>query len=214
MNVQYRDGTERLLAFATAGLPAHRVAWGAAMRAELATIEDADARRRFARSAAGAAFRLRLGVRVGVGLTTGLAVAGVAFAASRLQLPDGGPGLLGVTAPIPAMLLLLAVVLAAGLSGSLRVATETGLIALASSAVAVFVVLATEGVIWMDRHGVFLLDGDPPRGVVTQLDIALDVFSTGMWIGHLLVWTSALLIGVGIAAVITRPRAGRAIRAA
>jgi hypothetical protein len=50
---------------------------------------------------------------------------------------------------------------------------------------------------------VFLLDGDPPRGVATQLDIALDVFSTEMWIGHLAAWISAL-VSVGAYALLPR----------
>ena len=50
MSRRPQDGAERLLDLATAGLPAHRRAWGAAMRGELAAIDDPAVRRRFAAS--------------------------------------------------------------------------------------------------------------------------------------------------------------------
>ena len=51
-----RDGAERVLALETTGLHGARDRWGAAMRAELASIDDPGQRGRFARSAAGVAF--------------------------------------------------------------------------------------------------------------------------------------------------------------
>ncbi|NHF61844.1 hypothetical protein [Microcella pacifica] len=195
-----RDGAERLLTLGTTGLPAHRAEWGTAMRAELAAIDDPGARRRFARSASFAAFRQGFVIRIGFGLITGVLVAAVALMASRLQLADGAPGLLEVTVPVPAFLLLLAALLSAGLTRSFRIGLETGAVAFIASSIALFTVLATEGLIWMDRHGVFLLDGDPPRGPIDTSAVVFNIFSTGMWVGHLIVWWPALLIGAALGA--------------
>ena len=216
MTPRSRDGAERLLALAAVGLPAHRRAWGVAMRAELAAIADAGDRRRFARSAAVALLGQGLGLRVGLALGSGTLVAVVTAVASRVMLPSGGPGLLGVTVPVPALLLLLVTLVAAGLSRSFRLGIETGLVAMVADFAAVFAVLAVEGPVWMDRHGVFVLDGEPARGEVRTADVILNVFSTGMWAGHVIVWLPAVLIGAALGAWISRrpesPSAGWALR--
>ena len=195
-----RDGAERLLDLATAGLPAYRAEWGEAMRSELASIDDPDARRQFARSAARAALGRGLGITIGFGVGAGLLVAAVVLATSRLQMADGGPGLLDVTVPVPAFILLLVTLLSAALARSFRFGLKTGVLALMTSLAALFAVLATEGIVWMNRHGVFLLDGDPPRGVVDTPDIVFNLFSTGMWVGHLVLWVPAVLIGTALGA--------------
>lgn len=178
------------------------------MHAELATIDDDDARRSFARSAAGAAFRHGFGIRIGFGLVTGLLVAAVTLTASRLQLADGGPGVLGVTVPVPGLLLLLSALLSAVRTRSFRVGLETGAVAFFASALALFSVLAVEGQVWMDRHGVFLLDGEPSGRVIRADEVIFDIFSTGMWIGHLAIWLPAVLIGAAAGAWVGgRPRA-------
>ena len=208
MSRQSRDGADRLLALATAGLPAGRAEWGAAMRAELASLDDDAARRSFARSAAAAAFRHGFGIRIGFGLVTGVLVAAVTLRASRLYLADGGPGVLDVTVPVPALLLLLSALLSAALTRSFRVGVETGAVAFFASAMALFVVLAVEGQLWMDRLGVFILDGDPPGRVIDTSDVIFNIFSTGMWIGHLAFWLPAVLIGAALGAWVGgRPRA-------
>lgn len=195
-----RDGAERLLDLATAELPSYRAEWGEAMRSELASIDDPDARRQFARSAARAAFGNGLGMMIGFGVGAGLLVASVVLVASRLRLADGGPGLLEATVPVPAFILLLVTLLSAALARSFRFGLVTGVLALVTSFVALFAVLAAEGIVWMNRHGVFLLDGDPPRGVVDTPDIVFNLFSTGMWAGHLVLWVPAVLIGTALGA--------------
>ena len=50
----------------------------------------------------------------------------------------------------------------------------------------------------MDLHGVFLLDGDPPRGVADPADIVFDVFTTGMWVGYVISWLPAVVIGAAL----------------
>jgi hypothetical protein len=200
MSRRRRDLAERLLALATAGLPPRRAEWGAAMRAELAAIDDAEARRRFARSASAAAFGQGLGIRIAVALCTGVAVASVTLVASRMQLDDGSPGILSVTVPVPAILLLAVALVSAGAARSFRIGLETGALALVASFGAVFSVVAVEGLVWMDRHGVFVLDGDPPRHDVGTADVVFDLFSTGMWVGHLIFWLPWLVIGAALGA--------------
>jgi hypothetical protein len=170
------------------------------MRAELAAIDDADARRRFARSAAAAAFGQGLGLRITVALGTGVAVAGVTLAVSRMQLDDGGPGVLSVTVPVPAILLFAVALIAAHAARSFRIGLETGAMALVASFGAVFAVAALEGLVCVDRHGVFVRDGDPPRHDVGTADVVFDLFSTGMWVGHVIFWLPWLVIGAALGA--------------
>jgi len=198
MSHRRRDGADRLLATATAGLPASRSEWGEAMLAELASIDDPIARKRFARGAARAAFVRGYGIRVGFGMLAAVLVAAIALAASRLQLADGGPGVLPVTVPVPALVLLLAALVSAGRTRSFRIGMQTGLVALVAGFAALFAVLAVEGMVWMDLHGVFLLDGDPPRGVADPADIVFDVFTTGMWVGYVISWLPAVVIGAAL----------------
>ena len=127
-------------------------------------------------------------------------VATISLTASRLQLTDGGPGLLGLTVPVTALVLLIATLVSAVLARSFRVGLETGFIALTASFAAVFTVLAIEGIAWMDRRGVFLLDGDPPRGVVETPDVIFNFFFTGMWLGHALIWVPSVLVGAVLGA--------------
>jgi hypothetical protein len=195
MTGRVRDGSERLLAIATAGLPGHRSEWGAAMRAELASIDDPGERRRFARSAARTAFRQGLGLSVGLGLLGAVLVAVAAVTASRLQLANGGPGVLEVTVPVPAFILLFVGLVSAAVARSFWTGLKTGIIALAASSVGLSAVLAVEGMVWMDRHGVFILDGDPPKGPVRTEDVVFNIFSTGMWVGHAILWAPGVLIG-------------------
>ena len=195
-----RDRAERLLAFTTAGLSPRRAEWGAAMRAELAAIDDADARRRFARSASAAAFVHGLGTRIAVALGTGAVVAIVTLTASRVQLNDGGPGVLAVTVPIPALLLLAVALASAYAARSFRFGLQTGVLALVASFAAVFAVVALEGLVWMDRYGVFVLDADPPRQPVSDADVVLDLITTGMWLGHLIFWLPWPVVGAWIGA--------------
>ena len=138
------------------------------------------------------------GVRVGFGLVAAVLVATIGLAASRLQLADGGPGVLAVTVPIPAFVLLLAALVSAGRTRSFRIGLQTGLFALVAGFAALFAVLAVEGMVWMDLHGVFLLDGDPPRGVADPADIVFDIFTTGMWVGYVTSWLPAVVIGAAL----------------
>ena len=190
-----RDGANRRLVLATAGLPRSRADWGRGMRAELAAIEDPAERADFSRSAAGSAIRsgwlLRLELPIGAAIATAL----FALLASRGQLPDAGPGILAVTVPVPALLILGVAVAAATMTRSFSFGATVGLSALLAGLAAVFAVTALEGLVWMRRHGVFVLDGDPPRSPATDSAVVFDLFTTGLWAGHLVVWAPCILIG-------------------
>lgn len=193
------DWPERLLALTSRRLPPGRRSWGAAMRAELAAIEEPDARSAFARSAARASFARGLGVDLVVIGATVATTAGIVVSASRLQLPQGGPGVLGVTVLIVPLVLLVAGVVLGHRSASRPEAIALGLLTTTATFLGLIAVLTIEGTIWMDRHGVFILDGDPPRHPVNTTDIMLDIFTTGMWIPHVLFWlptaTTGALLG-------------------
>lgn len=204
MNTARPDQPARRLARAVRGLPAWRADWGRAMTAELAAIESPAERTTFARSAAGAAIRLgwavRVSIVVGVALLSGLGV----LVGSRLQLEADGPGLLAVSVPLPALLLLAGGLVAAQHERSALRGLAIGAIAAVTTAVVVLGMLAAEGLTWMSRLGVYALDREPPRGDVTPGDIALDVFTTGMWMGHAVLWVIGLGVGVLLGAFLSR----------
>jgi hypothetical protein len=81
---------------------------------------------------------------------------------------------------------------------SFRFGLQTGILALAGAFLAVSTVVALEGLVWMRRHGVFVLDGDPPRHAVGTTEVLLDLFTTGMWLGHVLFWLPWLVVGAAL----------------
>ena len=97
-----RNLSERLLALGTAGLREPRVEWGAAMRAELASIDDPRERRQFAIGCTVTA--LRVGAGRGpwlIAVGTGILFAVGTLAASRATLGGGRVGIIGFTLPWP-----------------------------------------------------------------------------------------------------------------
>lgn len=167
------------------------------MLAELGAIEDPRTRRRFAVSATVAVVRQELAL-LAVVSSMALLVAAMTLTASRWQLADGGPGVLAATVPGPALPLLAVGFWAAWWRRSVRAGLEAGAFALAAGFAGLVVVLAVEGQLWMQRNGVFMLDGDPPRQPVGPVDVALDLFSTGMWVGHVIFWLPWPVIGAHV----------------
>jgi hypothetical protein len=190
---------ERLLAAMTIGLHASRAEWGRAMRAETAAIEDPAARRDFALDAARAAFRQGFGARLLWALAAGAALAAVALVGSRVQLDQGGPGVLGATMPFGALALLLLALAATLWTRSPQFGAETGLLGVIVGLGAMWAVVAAEGLLWMDRLGVFILDADAPNGPVTDEIVILDLIRTGLWLPHLVFWMIGVVLGVLLA---------------
>lgn len=103
-----------------------------------------------------------------------------------------------MTVPVLALVLLLLALMSSSLTRSFRFGLVSGIVAMATGFVALFAVLALEGIVWMDRRGVFILDGDPPEHPVDNTTVVFDIFTTGMWVGHAIVCPFAILLGAAI----------------
>lgn len=127
-----------------------------------------------------------------------IVVAVVVVAVSRAQLATGGPGVMAASVPVPAAAVLIVAAVAAATARSFRAGLGAGLVALVACFVTVAVVVALEGLVWMERLGVWALDADPPQSPATVSDVALDFFSTGLWIGHLAFWVPFAFLGAAL----------------
>lgn len=205
-----RDGAARLLAVATAGIPGQRGVWAAGMRAELASIDDPRERRRFARGCAVAALRHGSGrVPVGLVLGTGLVFAAGTFMASRVAFAGDGPGILGwVTVGTPQLVLVGVGLWAARSTGSFRVGLETGMLAFLAALIGYLAVVMPESAYWYHQEGVYVLDGDPPKGGVDAMP-ALDPLGPVFLGAVLLLWSPCAVIGAELGARLAETRAPR-----
>jgi hypothetical protein len=188
------DADARLLALATTGRRGRWAEWGAAMRAELASI-TAGPRERL-RFAAGCALTA---LRRGWGRSPWIAAAACAvlfaaltLATSRASLHGGRTGSLWAVIYGPPQITLLIVGFIAAWTGrSMRAGLEHGAAALVGILVGVLFVAIPEGALWAREAGVFLLDGDAPSAPLTAAGGALDAFkaTTLIWgLPHWLPW--------------------------
>jgi hypothetical protein len=155
-NAVGRDGAERVLALETASLHGSRDRWGAAMRAELASIDDPVQRGRFARSAAVLAFRHGTGRWPAVlAAVAGVGAGVVVFSAARISF--GRPRDRGIIAgPIMGLvvLLLVAVVIAGTLIGkSFRAGLETAVLAWLANYGCTVAVEVPQAIAWYNDEG-------------------------------------------------------------
>ena len=162
-----RDGAERVLALETTSLPASRAGWGAAMRAELASIDDPGQRGRFARSAAVLALRRGTGTwPMVLAILAGVGAGVVVFSAARISF--NRPGDRGIMAePIMGLvvLLLVAAVLAGTLIGqSFRAGLETAVLAWLAVYIGTVAVEVPQALAWYNDDGILLLDGEGASG--------------------------------------------------
>lgn len=158
------DGAARFLALATAGRRGSRAEWGAAMRAELASVTGRRERWRFAVGCALTAVRTGWGrgpLLVAAGSFLGFAV--LTFVASRVMLTGDRVGILaGVLGP---GLVFLVVGLVAARSGrSFRAGLESGVVGLLAALAGALVVVVPEAVNWYREAGVWIIDGDAAAG--------------------------------------------------
>jgi hypothetical protein len=195
-----RDVAERLVA-AAATLTGERtssdgeqVDWGAALRAELATITVPRERRRFALGAAVALLgrphsRRSFVVAAGVAVAFGAGVLGV----SRAGLGDDGLGSVTMLLP-PAMLFAIAY-LCARSTRSLRFGLETGVVAALTTLVAVAVVYGVEAAHWYHvAPDVSVLDGDYVD-VDSARAAVLDAVHPVILLVHLVFWSPWPILG-------------------
>jgi hypothetical protein len=200
------DGPERLLALATAGLTDTRRTWGAAMRAELAAIDDRSERRRFAAGCALTALRTgwtRSALLVAA--TAGAALAGITLASSRVSLAgDQSGALFGVLTGVTPLVLLGLACGTAFAGGSVRCGLEYGFLALLFALVGIVAVAMPEGARWAETSGVFILDGDGPReGVLTARAGALDALQSTLVFGPIF-WLAWPVVGAELGGSLRR----------
>ncbi len=140
-----RSWAERALPTLARGLPARHREWVEALRAELAALDDPAQRTAFAASSARAVWRLGFGRALRIALTAGVLAAGAALIGSAAQLVAGGPGVLAVTVPVPALLLFLVGLDAARWGRSFGYGLAAGALALVACLVGVLVVTGRGG---------------------------------------------------------------------
>jgi hypothetical protein len=195
-----RDAAERLLA-AAATLTGERTSpdgeqldWGAALRAELATITVPRERRRFAVGAAVALLGrphspTSLVVAAGVAVVFGAGVLGV----SRAGLGDDGLG--SVTMLLPPLLLFAIAYLCARSTRSLRFGLETGVVAALTTLVAVAVVYGVEAAHWYHlAPDASVLDGDHVAFDSTRAAVLAAVHPIILLV-HLVFWSPWPVLG-------------------
>jgi hypothetical protein len=194
------DAAERLLAAAATLTGEHSssdgepVGWGAALRAELATITVPRERRRFAIGAAVALLgrsqsRRSFALAVAVAVAVGAGVLGV----SRAGLGDDGLG--SVTMLLPPVLLFAVAYLCARSGGSLRFGLETGVVAAVTTLVAVAVVYGVEAAHWYHlAPDVSVLDGDHVDFDSTRAAV-LDAAHPVILLVHLVFWSPWPVLG-------------------
>jgi hypothetical protein len=190
------DRLERLVAVATAGLRNGRGEWGAAMRAELTSIDDPPERRRFAIGCLVAALRTGIGRAPWiVALAVGLVFPIGTFAASRVSLAGGRGGIMGFTIAWPPLILFVAALFTALATRSFRTALVTGGLALVAGLVGMLAVASAEAAHWHAVAGVFLMDGDAPKESLDRVEAMLDPVSPVFVLLNLLVWAPWAVIG-------------------
>ena len=202
-----RDTPARLLALATAGLRGGHAAWGAAMRAELASIDRRDERRRFAVGRAWTALRTgwtRTGLLVAA--TVGAGLAATTLFSSRASLAGDRTGSLFHVLVVVTPVVLLAVAFGVGFVGaSFRSGLEIGLLAMLGALVGIVAVAMPEGARWAETAGVFMLDGDAPVVALTGRAGALDALQSTLIFGSI-TWPAGPVIGAALGAALRRRR--------
>jgi hypothetical protein len=203
-----RDAADRLVAAVATltggptpsdGEGDERVDWGAAMRAELATITVPRERWRFAVGAAVALLgRPRSGRSFVVALGVAVAAGGGLSGVSRAGLGDNG--LASVTLFVPPVLLFALAYLCARSARSLRFGLETGLVAALTTLVAVAVVYGIEAVHWYHlAPDVSVLDGDYVELDSTRAAV-LDTIHPVLLAVHLVFWSPFAVLGAAFGA--------------
>jgi hypothetical protein len=188
------EADARLLALATGGRRGRWAEWGAAMRAELASITASPRERlRFAAGCALTALRRGWGRSPWiVAVACAALFAALTVAMSRASLDgDRAGGLWAVIYGPPQITLLLVGLVAAWTGRSMRAGLEHAAAALVGILVGVLGAAIPEGALWAREAGVFLLDGDAPSTRLTAAGGALDALkaTTLTWgLPHWLPW--------------------------
>lgn len=204
------DLSARLLSLATAGQRGRRAQWGAAMRAELACIDDPGERRRFAFSCAFTAVRSGWGRgTMLVAAASFLVFGGTSLVASRVMLAGDRTGLLAVLIGVPQLLFFAIALAAARATRSFRIGLEYGVSALLASLAGILGVAVPESVRWYHEAGVWMIDGDSPASAIPGPATAIQDAVGGLTFFYLLFTTPWPLMGAAAArGLVSRVRAG------
>jgi hypothetical protein len=203
------DGPARLLALVSTGRRGRRDEWGAAMRAELASITGPQRERlRFAVSCAPTALRRGWGRSPWiVAVACGTLFAALTVATSRASLHGNRSGsLLGILFGPPQVTLLLVGFFAAWRGCSMRHGLEHAVPALIAILVGVLATALPEGALWAREAGAFVLDGDYPSTPLTPGEGAHAALQATLTWG-LLLWLPWPVLGAAAGARL-RPMAG------
>ena len=160
-----RDGAERVLALETTSLHGSRDRWGAAMRAELASIDDPVQRGRFARSAAVLAFRRGTGRWPVCSPYSPASARGRGVHAARISFDrPRDRGIIGEPIMGLVVLLLVAAVIAGTLIGrSFRAGLETAVLAWLAVYVCTVAVEVPQAIAWYNDEGSCCWTAREPR---------------------------------------------------
>jgi len=187
-----------------------QVDWGAALRAELASISDQRERRRFAFGAIvailGTPRRLRSGL-LAAGVAVAFAVSLLGF--SRATVGHGGLGSMSVL--VPPVILFVIGFLCAWSTRSLQFAVQTGVLAAVTILVAVAVVFGIEAVHWFDVAHVSVFDGEHVDFGTSRAAV-LDALHPVILLVHLVFWLPWPVLGA--AAGVRASRRGTASKPA
>jgi len=203
------DGPARLLALVSSGRRGHRDDWGAAMRAELASITGPQRERlRFAVSCTPTALRRGWGRSPWiVAVACGTLFAALTVATSRASLHGNrGGSLFGILFGPPQITLLLVGFVAAWKGCSMRHGLEHAVPALIAILVGVLATAIPEGALWAREAGVFILDGDYPSTALTPGEGARDALQATLTWG-LLLWLPWPVLGAAAGAQLRRSSA-------
>jgi len=166
-NAVGRDGAERVLTLETTSLHGTRDRWGAAMRAELASIDDPRERGRFARSAAAVAFRRGTGWwPVVLAALAGVCAGVVVFNAARISFDrPRDRGIIGEPIMgLVVLILVVAVITGTMIGKSFRAGLETAVLAWLAVYFCTVAVEVPQALAWYNDDGILLLDGEGAAG--------------------------------------------------
>jgi hypothetical protein len=188
------DGPARMLSLATS----RQDDWGAAMRAELASIDVRTERWRFALGCVVAALRSGVGRAPWlVALVLLVGFAGATLVMSRVMLAGGRTGILQGVFAVPLVTFLVALG-AAWLARSYWTGVVTGVLGLVAALVGALVVAVPESVTWYHEAGVWFIDGDYPKAGIAGPGHAVRDAVGGITFFVLLFGTPWPLIGAAL----------------
>ncbi len=218
-----RDFAERFMTVATAGQSEPHDRWGAAMRAELASIGEPRERQQFALSAGASAIGGGPASRWILAASVAAILVSLAVALSPLapwidpDIRDSHPEI-GLLLALVRALALFAVALAvAFVRRSFRTGLQVGVLALVATVSGTLALTAVEAIVWAEAHGTFTYDDDVPGSAVplNAVTAVINAIPPIVVFGHL-VWLTpwpvfGAVIGARRRGVVAAPPVGDAL---